>query len=644
MSSNNVASAALAASAAFKSSHTQHNQKRNTKPHLRLAINTDVNSSRASLAAAQLSQLRSQKIITPTASRPAKSPIGPLGVVKNYPRRTSTVSDDDASSMILQGTDYFSIPRVDGSSGNSDLAMSTPYRLRTNVSIKPQDMLEQVRQSINSKSKVGVGKDLNRKSQLAIDQVRQNVDQHRIRVQHRDEATFVDSPSTKSAVASAAALAMGDSDFLSMSGYGPSSVYNQSFLNNSHSSIGTGTSNDVEGPVTPIIKLMRTASLDNTAPKALSNSLSPSPATAPSLEHLAPVSAISLPISSSSNANSPSPIAIPPSPNAVARSNVIYDAYIPVLMLLASGSTAELWDEPKRVHRKPPPAHFNSEDELSLSGHSLNVPASDVDDVEDQKLPIFPDIGQKQKKHKGLFHRKHKKGPSYDYTLLDEDDKDSDFIPSRSVTPVVNNAPVKFKTTMRTVNKRREKKNAFNEDKPWKNHNELDYVSESQKKRYEGLWVSNRGLYMNKVLTRLVGVNYEKDEECESEPKDRILSTKEISEKAAKLSSAVNSDMYEHDIQQLHSLAEADVHELIHGVVVKNLWIRSRLTDEELAAIWEMVDFRKDGTLNKAEFIVGMWLVDQRLYGRKLPKEVPELVWASLGNMGVRVVIKKKRR
>lgn len=641
MSSNYAASAALAASAAFKGSSQTPTQKRNTKPPLRLAINTDVNGSKTSLAAAQMSQQRSQKLATPTASRPAKSPIGPLGVVKPQPRRTSGGSDDDASSMILVGTDYFSISRADGSNGTSDLAVGTPYRLRTSISTKPHDMLEQVRQSINSKSKVGVGKDLNRKSQLAIDQVRQSVEQHRQNVDqnrnrsHGEVSINSDAQSTRSAAPTSSLTPNGDSDRLSMiSGQGLGSFYNQSFLNNSHSSVGTGTSNDFDGPVTPIIRVEKSPSIENEAAKALSGSLSPSPA----INSGRNVSATSLPFAPPSPA--PSPIAIPPSPHALARS-MASESQIPLLSLLPSvaASSAEL-DEPKKAHRKPPPAEIYSDDEGSLSGHSVLAPASDAEEVEEHKLPIFPEIGEKQKKHKGLFRRKHKE-PAYVHSLMDDEDKEEDFIPSRSATPVVNTQQVKFKTTMRKTSK----KTTFNEDKPWKNHSELDYVSEQQRKRYEGLWVSNRGLYMNKVVSRLVGVNYEKEEaESEGEAKDKKLSVKEISEKAAKLSSAATSDPQEYDIQHLHSLTEAEAHELIHGVVVKRLWSRSRLSEEELASIWELVDFRKDGTLNKAEFIVGMWLVDQRLYGRKLSKEVPELVWTSLGSIGVRVVIKKKRR
>lgn len=41
--------------------------------------------------------------------------------------------------------------------------------------------------------------------------------------------------------------------------------------------------------------------------------------------------------------------------------------------------------------------------------------------------------------------------------------------------------------------------------------------------------------------------------------------------------------------------------------------------------------FFDDGTLTCEEFIVGMWLIDQCLYGRKLPKVIPLSVWETIG-------------
>lgn len=600
-----MSSAQSAASAAFKSSYQPLAPAGHSKPNLRLLID---NGSRTSLAAAQTSQQRLQsKAGTPVAGRPARSPIlgyGPKLAQPMARARRSNASEEPE-------TDYFNLLRGSVSSDPH----GPPPRSRT-ISTNPQDMLEQVRQLINSKSKSGVMKDASRRSQAAIDEFRNSVDQRRL----MSQLNF---------------------DVSSVADYGANeshSVYNHSPVNNLlRSSIGLAVSesND-ELLVPPLIKLMHTSNLDSEpagSRKPLNTSLSP-------------------------------PILIPPSPNALARAVDFPDNNIPMQLLLSSITNlgeienrefkgrdsleVKTPDEVRPKTRRKPPPDFPSEDDVSLSGHSLtNVPSSDADDTDNQpKLPIFPEIEEKPKKHKSIFRRSKQKFDAPPIALDHESDDERDFIPSRSATPVITLPQVKLKTTMRKVNKRREKKTAFNEDKPWKNHNDLDYVSELQRKRYEGLWVSNKGLYMNKALTRFLGVNYARDTKHDVDLDKLQLSEKEISQKAAKLSSKTANyvDVNESDIQQLHSLTDVDVYELIHGVVVRRIWNRSKLSQEVLESIWELVDFRRDGTLNKAEFIVGTWLVDQCLYGRKLPKEVGELVWSSLGNIGVRVVIKKKRR
>ena len=83
----------------------------------------------------------------------------------------------------------------------------------------------------------------------------------------------------------------------------------------------------------------------------------------------------------------------------------------------------------------------------------------------------------------------------------------------------------------------------------------------------------------------------------------------------------------------------------VHGLVVKDIWQRSGLPDRVLEEVWELVvDFGKRGSqrrvLRKEEFVVGIWLVDQSLKGRKLPPSVGNSVWGSarklMGGMRVR--------
>ncbi|ORY70044.1 uncharacterized protein BCR38DRAFT_333307 [Pseudomassariella vexata] len=101
-------------------------------------------------------------------------------------------------------------------------------------------------------------------------------------------------------------------------------------------------------------------------------------------------------------------------------------------------------------------------------------------------------------------------------------------------------------------------------------------ITARERKRYEGVWASNRGLFLNS-----------------SSPDDARTS------------------------------------ELVANVVVRDIWARSRLPVDELAEVWDLVDHQHNGALDKADFVVGMWLIDQRLRGRKLPQKVGDSVWES---------------
>ncbi|KAL8832437.1 MAG: hypothetical protein Q9191_000257 [Dirinaria sp. TL-2023a] len=100
-----------------------------------------------------------------------------------------------------------------------------------------------------------------------------------------------------------------------------------------------------------------------------------------------------------------------------------------------------------------------------------------------------------------------------------------------------------------------------------------DTVSERERKRYEGVWAANKNIFLP-IYDR---------------PSDTVC-----------------------------------------NVVVRDIWQRSRLPDDVLEEVWELVDTRSVGALAKEEFVVGMWLIDQRLKGRKLPVKVSESVWESV--------------
>ncbi len=106
-------------------------------------------------------------------------------------------------------------------------------------------------------------------------------------------------------------------------------------------------------------------------------------------------------------------------------------------------------------------------------------------------------------------------------------------------------------------------------------------VIERERKRYEGVWAANKGLLM----------------ESDSGSRDAVL-----------------------------------------NVVVRDIWSRSRLPDDVLEEVWDLVDVRGDGKLEREGFVVGLWLIDSRLRGNKLPSKVSESMWASVRRLsGIKV-------
>ncbi|KAJ5433089.1 Increased rDNA silencing protein 4 [Penicillium daleae] len=112
-------------------------------------------------------------------------------------------------------------------------------------------------------------------------------------------------------------------------------------------------------------------------------------------------------------------------------------------------------------------------------------------------------------------------------------------------------------------------------------------VTEKERKRYEGVWASNKGLLI---------------------PLDRRIPGRgpNGTEKGPPAS------------------------EMVLNLVVREIWSRSRLPPAMLAQVWDLVDSQQIGLLTKEEFVVGMWLIDQQLKGHKLPVKVPDNVWDSV--------------
>ena len=99
-----------------------------------------------------------------------------------------------------------------------------------------------------------------------------------------------------------------------------------------------------------------------------------------------------------------------------------------------------------------------------------------------------------------------------------------------------------------------------------------DQITERERKRYEGVWAANRG----------------------------------------------------------HLISDSERPDDVHNLIVRDIWSRSRLSSSVLAEVWNLVGNQGVGRLSREEFVVGMWLVDQCLKGRKLPVKVSESVWSSV--------------
>ncbi|KAI4101646.1 MAG: hypothetical protein L6R37_004832 [Teloschistes peruensis] len=136
-----------------------------------------------------------------------------------------------------------------------------------------------------------------------------------------------------------------------------------------------------------------------------------------------------------------------------------------------------------------------------------------------------------------------------------------------------------------------------------------DQITEGERKRYEGVWAANKGLLLN----------HQQDQ---------------------------------HQQQQLPQKPASNDDNGVLNLIVRDIWSRSHLPPEVLEEIWNLVapsppipsspSTIPPTVLGKEQFVVGTWLVDQRLKGRKLPAKVSESVWFSArGLVGVKV---KRRR
>ncbi|OXV08305.1 hypothetical protein Egran_03936 [Elaphomyces granulatus] len=113
-------------------------------------------------------------------------------------------------------------------------------------------------------------------------------------------------------------------------------------------------------------------------------------------------------------------------------------------------------------------------------------------------------------------------------------------------------------------------------------------ITERQRKRYEGVWAANKGLWIFPDALSYRLRNKEQD------------------------------------------ILQDQLSEMVLNLVVRDIWSRSRLPSHVLEQIWDLVDGSSIGMLSREEFVVGMWLIDQQLKGHKLPVKVADSVWESI--------------
>lgn len=85
-----------------------------------------------------------------------------------------------------------------------------------------------------------------------------------------------------------------------------------------------------------------------------------------------------------------------------------------------------------------------------------------------------------------------------------------------------------------------------------------------------------------------------------------------------------------------------DASDMVLNLVVREIWSRSRLPEAILGQVWDLVDHQHIGLLVREEFVVGMWLIDQFLKGHKLPVNVRDSVWDSVRHIaGIKLPLGK---
>ncbi|KAL2271506.1 hypothetical protein VTJ83DRAFT_877 [Remersonia thermophila] len=149
-----------------------------------------------------------------------------------------------------------------------------------------------------------------------------------------------------------------------------------------------------------------------------------------------------------------------------------------------------------------------------------------------------------------------------------------------------------------------------------------DEITPRERRRYEAVWASNRGLFLRPGW----GLPYQPPEGRNGHGGVNHGDVNDDSD-----NDNDDGSWWSDQIEASRALPPAPEAELVVNVVVRDIWRRSRLPADELAEVWDLVDRDGRGALARDEFVVGMWLIDQRLRGRKIPARVSQSVWESAG-------------
>lgn len=159
-------------------------------------------------------------------------------------------------------------------------------------------------------------------------------------------------------------------------------------------------------------------------------------------------------------------------------------------------------------------------------------------------------------------------------------------------------------------------------------------ITPRERKRYEAVWASNRGV--------LLDYHGQHGQHGQRDQHDPLRATPPPPPPPA-AAAGHRGDMTMSGSATSGSAAATPTpapgpggfREEVVNVVVREIWKRSRLPTDELTEVWDLVDRKGLGMLGRTEFVVGMWLIDQRLRGRKIPAKVSDSVWGSANGMKV---------